>query len=52
MSDYSQIEKIDHIKGDWWLWLAKRNSDGKRGSIQADGGFNLVAEETFEPDEE
>ena len=55
MPNYHLISKDDHIKGDWWSWRCQKELPCGTlidGYIQADGGANLVAYETFEPDEE
>ena len=46
--------KCGHLNGDWWEWLCVATlPDGSRvnGSVQADGLGELIAFETFEPDE-
>jgi hypothetical protein len=46
-------EKIDHIKGDWWLWTCVKhipNGISVEGSVQADGSGEMVSEESFEKD--
>lgn len=48
---YEFIERVDHIKNNWYVWtvVRTRNSNGIShiGSIQADGDHNLIAHETF-----
>jgi hypothetical protein len=48
MSAFEPIHKDDHIKSDWWSWFCRRKIDGVEGYIQADGQFEMVAEDTFE----
>ncbi len=49
------IRKVDGIKGNWYLWECEvelPTGETKTGSVQADGHGNLIAEETFEADDE
>lgn len=48
------ISRIDHLKGDWWLWEADmENPDGSmtHGTAQCDGGGHGPPE-AFDPDDE
>jgi len=46
---YDPIEKVGHLKGNWFDWHVER-SDGIHGTMQADGQFEMKAEDTFEED--
>lgn len=49
------VKKIEPIKSNWFLWDAEREDDDGNittGSVQADLWGEMIAEETFEADEE
>lgn len=52
--EYNLHEKVDHIKGNWFLWSVTRielDTDIEtEGSMQADGQRELIAWDSFEED--
>jgi hypothetical protein len=52
MKNIELLEKVDHIKSNWFEWAALRNEpDGSQteGTVQADGSGDMIAEESFTP---
>jgi hypothetical protein len=49
------ICRDSHLKGDWWEWMCQKVMEDGRlidGYVQADGTGDMIAEETFESNEE
>jgi glutamate/tyrosine decarboxylase-like PLP-dependent enzyme len=49
------VKKLEAIKSNWWIWQAEReDADGTitTGSVQADLWGEMIAEETWEGDDD